>query len=143
MITFIDEEKVIGAGLDWIQIESMQSDICTISIGHSISHKVDEGDLATYSCITYDVWRLHSFTKGSRKGDSFIMEWCADDDSHYQKCIVIDLGDEFLVDITETWQNKKEDSKKQYSYSVDHDTLVKAAREMYELYLSINKESIQ
>lgn len=140
MITFIDEEKALGSGLDWMQIESMHSDICTISIGHSNSQNADEGDHVTYSCITYDVWRLHTFTKESKEGDSFIMEWAADDDSHYQRCTVVDLGDEFMVDIIETWHKKAEDSRKQYVYSVSRETLVNAARQMYELYLSINSE---
>lgn len=140
MITFIDEEKALGSGLDWMQIESMHSDICTVSIGHSDSHRAEEGDYATYSFITYDVWRLHTFTEGSKEGDNLIMEWGADDDSHYQRCTVINLGDEFMVDIIETWHNKTEDSRKQYGYCVSHEALMKAAREMYELYLSINSE---
>jgi hypothetical protein len=138
MITFISEQRDTPAGQEWIEVDSMHSDICVFSIG--LTENDGSEDHAVYSCISFDLYRLHSFTKESKEGDSFTMEWCADDDSHYQKCTVVDLGDEFMVDIIDSLHTKTQDFDKQYSYFVNHETLVEAAKNMHDLYLSINNE---
>lgn len=139
MITFISEQKDTASGNAWIEVDSMHSDICVFSIG--ISEANDVEDHATYSCVSLDLYRLYSFTKESKKGDSFTMEWRADDDSHYQGCFIEDLGEEFRIEITETAQSSTRNFDKKYAYSVKRETLVTAADEMNNLYLSINSKA--
>lgn len=142
MITFIDEEKETGNGIDWIEIDSQHSGLCSISVG-----KVDfDGDgqattsYATYALIGFDIVKLSTFVQHSTLGDALILEWCSDDEKYSQVLSVVDFKEKFKVAVTEGENDEEGKFVESYSYDVERERFVQAVEEMHNLYGSIQKE---
>lgn len=142
MITFIDEEKENGTGSDWIEINSQNSDICSIAVGQVTFDGDGQAttDYASYALIGIDILKLHTFTQNSTLGDSLILEWTSDDETSSQIFSVIDFKEKFKVVVTNGGINDEGKFVESYSYDVDRETFANAVKEMRELYGYIHGE---
>lgn len=142
MITFIDEEKDNGTGVDWIEINSQHSDICSISVGQVTFDGAGQAntEYASYALIGLDILKLHSFIQSSELGDTLILEWRSDDEVTSQTLAVVDFRSYFKVSVVEEKVENEEKVSEYFSYDVDRVTFLKAVEEMRELYGSVNGE---
>lgn len=142
MITFIDEEKENGTGSDWIEINSQNSDICSIAVGQVTFDGDGQAttDYASYALIGIDILKLHTFTQNSTLGDTLILEWTSDDETSSQIFSVIDFKEKFKVVVTNGGINDEGKFVESYSYDVDRETFANAVKEMRELYGYIHGE---
>lgn len=145
MITFIDEEKETGNGIDWIEIDSQHSDICTISVGNVEFDGDGQAttNYASFALIGFDIFRLSKFIQTSTLGDALILEWCSDDEKHSQVLSVVDFKEKFKVAVTEGENDEEGKFVESYSYDVERARFVQAVEEMHNLYGSIQKEQAE